>query len=140
MKLFLISLLLVQVLFASNAKEDAIALGVENIFSVALEKAKSEKKMLIMVIVKKNCRWCDKLVKRTLSEAEVKEARKDYTLVIVDRNDDFPNQYKEDISPSIFYIDSMTQKTVYESVGYVGKKCFLNDLNESLATRNEYYN
>ena len=139
MKLILLSILLVHALFASNAKEDATELGVENIFSIALEKAKNEKKMLIMVIVKENCRWCDKLVKRTLSEAEVKNARKDYTLVIVDRNDDFPNQYKEDIFPSIFYIDASTQKTVYESVGYVGKKCFMNDLNESLSTRDEYY-
>jgi len=140
LKLFLISILLVQILFASNAKEAATLLGAENIFSVAMEKARNEKKMLIMVIVKENCRWCDKLVKRTLAEAEVKEARKDYTLVIVDRNDNFPNQYKEDIFPSIFYIDAQTQKTVYESVGYVGKKCFMNDLNQSLATRNEYYN
>jgi len=139
LKLFLISILLVQILFASNAKEDATLLEAENIFSVAMEKAKNEKKMLIMVIVKENCRWCDKLVKRTLAEAEVKEARKDYTLVIVDRNDHFPNQYKEDIFPSIFYIDAQTEKTVYESVGYVGKKCFMNDLNQSLATRNEYY-
>jgi len=139
LKLFLISILLVQILFASNAKDFAMLLGAENIFSVAMEKAKNEKKMLIMVIVKENCRWCDKLVKRTLAEKEVKEARKDYTLVIVDRNDNFPNQYKEDIFPSIFYIDAQAQKTVYESVGYVGKKCFMNDLNQSMATRNEYY-
>ena len=139
MRLILLSILLVHALFASNAKEDAVYLGAENIFSVAIEKAKNEKKMLVMVIVKENCRWCDKLVKRTLAEEEVKEARKDYTLVIVDRNADFPKHFKEDIFPSIFYIDASTQKTVYESVGYIGKKCFLNDLNQSLATRNEYY-
>ncbi len=139
MKLFLLSVLLLQVLFASNAKEDAALLGAEHSFSVAVEKAKSEKKMLVMVIVKENCRWCDKLVKRTLSETAVKDARKDYVLVIVDRNADFPNKFKEDLFPSIFYIDAGTQRTVYESVGYVGTKCFLNDLNESLATQNEYY-
>ena len=130
---------MLQLLFASTAKEDAAFLGVENNFSVAVKKAKNEKKMLVMVIVKEHCRWCDKLVKRTLSEEEVKAAQKDYVTVIVDRNDDFPNKFKEDIFPSIFYIDAATQRTVYESVGYLGKKCFLNDLNQSLAARNEYY-
>ena len=139
LKTLLLSLLLMGTLFASNAREEAELLGAENSFATAINKAKNEKKMLVMVIVKENCRWCDKLVKQTLSEAEVKEKLKNYVMLIVDRNDNFPNRFKEDIFPSIFYIDYSTQKTVYENVGFVGKKCFLNDLNHSLATRNEYY-
>jgi len=134
-----ITVLSVTFLFASSAKEDAQFLGAENVFSTALEKAKSEKKMLVMVIVKEHCHWCEKLVKQTLADPEVKERLSNYVTVIVDRNDDFPKRFKEDIFPSIFYIDYVTGKSIYENVGFIGKKNFLNDLNQTLVSRNEFY-
>ncbi|BAF71992.1 thioredoxin family protein [Sulfurovum sp. NBC37-1] len=139
MKLFLISILFIGTLFATDAKEAAEKLDVESNFATALKKARSEKKMLVMVIVKKGCRWCDKMVYGTLVEPEVKEALKNYVTLIVDKDDAYPNVFKEDFFPSIFYIDQNSQKNVYENVGYIGKKCFLNDLRESLKTRDELF-
>ena len=114
-------------------------MGAENHFETAIKKAKSEKKMLVMVIVKEGCRWCDKLVYKTLAEPEVKEALKGYVTLIIDKDADYPADFKENFFPSIFYIDYSTDKSVYENVGFVGKKCFLNDLKESLKTRDELY-
>ena len=139
MKSFLLFILLAGTLFAANAKEAAENLGFESNYSTAIHKAKAEKKMLVMVIVKKNCRWCEKLLNRTLADPEVKKELKNYVTLIVDRNDTFPSEFKENFFPSIFYIDYNSQKSVYENVGYIGKKCFLNDLRESLKTRNELY-
>ena len=139
MKLFLISLLFIGTLFATDAKEAAQKLGVENHFATAVKKAKTEKKMLVMVVVKEGCRWCDKLVYRTLEEPEVKEALNDYVTLIIDKDDTYPKDFKENFFPSIFYVDYASGKSVYENVGYVGKKCFLNDLRESLKTRDELY-
>lgn len=139
MKLFLLSLLCTLVLFAADAKEAAAQLGVENNFAAALKKAQSEKKMLVMVIVRKNCRWCDRLVTKTLSEPEVKEKLKNYVTLIVDRNDNYPSAFKEDFFPSIFYIDAASGKSVYDHVGFVGKESFLNDLNIALQTRKDLY-
>jgi len=139
LKLFLISLLFVGALFATDAKEAAGKLGVENNFATAMEKARAEKKMLVMVIVKEGCRWCDKLVYKTFEEPEVKEGLKNYVTLIIDKDDKYPKDFKENFFPSIFYIDYNSQKSVYENVGYVGKKCFLNDLRESLKTRDELY-
>ena len=139
MKLFLISLLFIGTLFATDAKEAAAGMGAENHFATAMKKAESEKKMLVMVVVKEGCRWCDKLVYRTLSEPEVKESLKNYVTLIIDKDDDYPKDFKENFFPSIFYIDYSSGKSVYENVGYVGKKCFLNDLRESLKTRDELY-
>ncbi len=126
-------------LFGADAKEAAAQLGAENSFTAALQKAKSEKKILVMVIVKKNCRWCDKLVAKTLSEPEVKERLKSYVTLIIDSDDDFPSEFKENFFPSIFYIDAASGESVYENIGFVGKKCFLNDLSISLQTRNDLY-
>ena len=132
-------MLLVCTLFATNAKEAAKELGVENDYAAAMAKAKSEKKMLVLVIVKENCRWCDKLLSRTFADPEVKDELRNYVTVVIDRNGEFPDEFRENFFPSMFYIDYSSEKSVYENVGYIGKKCFLNDLRESLKTRNELY-
>jgi len=115
-------------LFAMNAKSAAEQLGVESRYVSALKKAQLEKKIMVMVVVKEHCRWCEKLVNRTLQEARVKARLKDFVTVIVDKDDAYPADFKEDFFPSIFYIDYATQKSIYENVGYIGAKCFLNDL------------
>ena len=121
---------------ATDAIEAAKKLGAENNYATAISKAKSEKKLLVMVVVKENCRWCEKLINKTLSEETVKSKLENYITLIVDKNDDFPSDFKENFFPSIFYIDYSTQKSVYSNVGFVGKPCFLNDLNGSLEIRN----
>ncbi len=136
MKVFLMTLLLSYGLMASNALEEAKKLGVESDYAAAIAKAQKEKKMLVLVIVKEDCRWCEKLVNKTLSEETVKKKLENYITLIVDKDDEFPSDFKENFFPSIFYIDYETQKSVYSNVGYVGKPCFLNDLNGSLEIRN----
>ena len=140
MKLFLLSILFISISFAGNAKESALKLGAENNYSTAIKKAKAEKKMLVMVIVKENCRWCDKLLNKTLTDPEVKKELKNYVTLIIDRDDKFPSDFKENFFPSIFYIDDKSEKSVYENIGFVGKKCFLNDLKISQKTREELCN
>jgi len=136
MKLFFMIFLLTYGLMATDAIEAAKKLGAENNYATAISKAKSEKKLLVMVVVKENCRWCEKLINKTLSEETVKSKLENYITLIVDKNDDFPSDFKENFFPSIFYIDYSTQKSVYSNVGFVGKPCFLNDLNGSLEIRN----
>jgi hypothetical protein len=137
MKVFLMALCLSYGLMASNALDEAKKLGVESDYASAILKAKKEKKMLVLVIVKENCRWCEKLVDQTLSQERVKKRLENYITVIVDKEDEYPNIFNEDFFPSIFYIDYNSEKSVYSNVGFVGEKCFLNDLNfsqESLDT------
>jgi hypothetical protein len=136
MKLFFMTLFLTYGLMATDALEAAKKLGAENSYATAISKAKKEKKLLVMVIVKENCRWCEKLIDKTLSEETVKKKLENYITLIVDKDDDFPSDFKENFFPSIFYIDYSTQKSVYSNVGFVGKPCFLNDLNGSLEIRN----
>ena len=140
MRLFFLSLVSSCLLMASNAPEAAKRLGAESSYDAAVAKAQKENKMLVMVIVKENCRWCDKLIKRTLSDPSVKnKLEKDYVTLILDKDAPYPGDFKENFFPSIFYIDEKTQKSVYENVGYIGAKCFKNDLNSALETRKVLY-
>ncbi len=139
MKLFFMTLLLTYGLMAIDAIDAAKKLGAENNYATAISKAEKEKKLLVMVVVKKDCRWCDKLIDKTLSEETVKSKLENYITLIVDKDDEFPSDFKENFFPSIFYIDYSTQKSVYSNVGFVGKPCFLNDLNGSLEIRNNQH-
>lgn len=139
MKILLMILMLSYMLIASSALEEAKQLGVESNYATALAKAQKEKKILVMVIVKENCRWCEKLINNTLSEEGVQKELKNYITLIVDKDDTYPNQFTEEFFPSIFYIDPVTEKSVYSNVGYVGKKCFLNDLHDAASIHSQLF-
>ena len=137
MKIFLTILMLSYALMASTALEEAKKLGAESDYATAIAKAKKEKKMLVMVIVKEDCRWCERLINRTLSDESVKKELENYITLIIDKDADFPTTFTEDLFPSIFYIDDASEKSVYGNVGYVGTKCFFNDLNDAVSIRKE---
>ena len=140
MKFFFITLLLSYALIASNALEEAKKIGAETDYATAIAKAQKEKKMLVMVIVKEDCRWCEKLVEKTLNEASVKkELDKNYITLIIDKDAEYPSVFIEDYFPSIFYIDYASQKSMYGNVGYVGKKCFFNDLHDAENIRKQLF-
>ena len=140
MRLFVVlSLLCMRMLFATDAMEAAKNLGVENRYDTAIAKATKENKMLIMVIVKKHCRWCEKLVDKTLSNRQVRDTLNDFVTLIVDKGADYPSDFNVSFFPSIFYIDPASGKSVYESMGYVGVKCFINDLHDAQKTRESLY-
>jgi hypothetical protein len=128
-------------LWAMDASEAARKLGVESDYAQAWQKAQQEKKMLVLVIVKKNCRWCHKLVDRTLSDPSVKEKLDaSFVTVIVDKDDTYPKMFRENFFPSTFFIDYTTQKSVYENVGYINAASFKSDLQEALKMRQALYN
>jgi thioredoxin-related protein len=127
-------------LWATDASEAARRLGVESDYAQAWQKAQQEKKILILVIVKQHCRWCHKLIDRTLSDPSVKEKLdSDFVTVIVDKDDTYPKVFRENFFPSTFFIDYTTQKSVYENVGYINAASFKNDLQEALKIQHVLY-
>ena len=135
MKKFLLILLLGSGLFANNAYKEALKIGAETDYATAIVKAQKENKILVMVIVQENCRWCGRLIDRTLSEESVKKELENYVTLVVDNDASYPNVFKEDLFPAIFYIDANSQKSIYTNVGYIGVECFLNNLSESSKTQ-----
>jgi thioredoxin-related protein len=118
-------------LFASNALTEAKKIGAQTNYATAISKAQKENKILVMVIVHEHCRWCGRLIDRTLSEESVKKELKNYVTLIVDHDGTYPNVFKEDLFPAIFYIDAKSQKSIYTGVGYVDPEGFLRNLAEA---------
>ncbi len=126
MKLLLLSLLLVCNLMAISAKEYAPTLNAMTDMNKAYAKAESEKKhMILLLVVKDGCHWCEKMVEQTLQDKAVKNALSDTVIVISDLDSDLAKIFKAEQTPSMFFIDVKTKKSLYEQVGYEKPSAFM---------------
>lgn len=119
-------------LMAADAAKAAKELGVYNDYKTAHQKAKSENKLMVLVVVWKPCKACDKLVNNTLSNDIVKNRLKDHVTVILDYKDKMPEEFHIKMAPKIFYINPKTEKSVWESMGAVSPETFMDDFKEAL--------
>jgi len=118
-------------LMAADAAKAAKELGVYNNYETALQKAKSENKLMVLVVVWDPCKACDKLVRNTLANTMVKNRLKDYVTVILDYKDKMPKEFHVEMAPRIFYIDTKTGKSVWESMGAVSIESIMDDFKEA---------
>jgi len=135
MKLFFLFFTLTYALFAIDAKDAAFALDFEESYTVGLEKAQQEDKLLMLVIVQNPCPYCEKLVEQTLSDPQVVAVLGNFVSVIVDKHGEFPQKFKTCLTPICFFIDPQTEEDVWESPGYLEAKAFLEVLTEAQQMR-----
>jgi thioredoxin-related protein len=92
----------------------------------AFEKAKKEKKLLIVMAVSDNCQWCEKMKKNTLSNPKVAKQLENYVLVMADR--ETPSEknqlYPFKHVPIIFFM-THEKETLDELQGYFDPEDFL---------------
>jgi len=126
MKSLLLSFLLVSNLMAITATEYAPTINAVTDLDKAYEKVKSEQKeMILLLIVKDGCHWCEKMVEETLQDKTVKEALSDTVIIIVDLDTALAKKFKAEQTPSMVFIDVKTKKSVYEQVGYEKPGAFM---------------
>jgi thioredoxin-related protein len=134
MKKLLTILLLTLTLFGANVDEFAQEMGFERDYKTALAKAEKANKPLMMVLGADYCPWCRKFERNTLSSKLIKpELKKDVIVLVVDKKFDiesFPKEFQTQITPRVFFINPTTQKSFYESMGYVKKSEFFKKLQE----------
>jgi uncharacterized protein YyaL (SSP411 family) len=91
----------------------------------AFEKARAERKPLMVMVVTRNCRWCKKMKTRTLSDPAVTSRLQRFVLVHVDREkvDSSVIPYAKFV-PTIYFMTPQ-QKILERVVGYFNKDDFL---------------
>ena len=98
----------------------------------ALLKARKEHKPVMVYVKSDSCAYCDKMKKRTLSDAGVQENIKDFIVVTADKNENETKQYlpATRYTPTIYFISSKF-KVVNTVKGYLGKDDFNLWVNDS---------
>jgi len=98
----------------------------------ALLKARKEHKPVMVYVKSDSCAYCDKMKKRTLSDAGVQENIKDFIVVTADKNENETKRYlpATRYTPTIYFISSKF-KVVNTVKGYLGKDDFNLWVNDS---------
>lgn len=136
MKIFFLIIGFFFTLNAANIDDFAKSVNYEREYKTALAKAQKEQKMLMLLVVADYCPWCKKFERKTLEDESVKEfVSKNFTPLVIDKireRGSYPNEYDVPLIPAVFFIDSNTQKSIYEVVAYKTKDEFMLDMQNAL--------
>ena len=118
MKKIILLLLMTLTLFAANAKDAAFLLDYEEVYAQALTKAKQEHKVLMMVIVKEPCPYCDMLVEKTLDSADIKAKLKNFIPLVIAHDGKYPDKFRPPVRPVTLFINPDNTTVLYTLAGY----------------------
>ena len=105
-------------LFASNAKDAAFMLDYREVYKVALDEAKKEHKILMMVIVKEPCPYCDELVENTLDSSSIKAKLTEFVPLIIAHDDKYPDKFRPPFRPMTLFINPDDSSILKSLAGY----------------------
>jgi len=130
MKIVIMFILVFCNLMAITAEDAAWLLNAQTDLNKAYEKAKNEKKkMVLLVVVKDSCDWCKMMVHETLKDQNIQANLTDMVTVIMDIDSKkLPKEFQTELTPAMFFIDAKSKKSVLKNVGYIKKGGFLIDI------------
>ena len=111
-------LLLTLTLFGANAKDSAFMLEYREVYSSALKEAKKEHKVLMMVIVKEPCPYCDMLVDDTLDTKTIKDKLTNFVPLIIAHDDKYPDRFRPPFRPMTLFINPDDSSILKSLAGY----------------------
>lgn len=132
MKKIVMFLLMSTLMFAEGYKEFAKEMAYETEYKAALERAKKEKKNLMVLMITNYCPWCTKLEKKTLADKNVdKTLKSKYIPLIINKEEgNFPKYLSAPVVPVVFFVNPNAEEVIYENIGFSNKVDFLNLLQQ----------
>lgn len=109
-----------------NEENFASEMKYETNYDEAVKKSKKMNKNIMLVLVSNYCPWCRKFEQRVLLKKEVNAIiQKNYIPLIINREKDpFPKAFDTGFTPIVHFIDSKTQKSYKNVIGYNNKDEF----------------
>lgn len=129
-RILLLSAFLLSTIHAINAEEAVWLLDAQTELDKAFEMAQKEKKpMVLLVIIKDGCIWCERMVNETLKDKKVKEQLNDLSITVIkDFDEKRPSEYNATLTPTLFFIDAKKKNILQKIVGYEKSGSFLMDI------------
>gem|GEM_PF-303788 len=141
MKFFILFFTLAITLLGAEIDEFASDMGYYRDYAKALEQAKKEDKVIMLVLVGDYCPWCRKFERQTLKrEIIAMHINQNFVPLIVDRNLDennYPSKYYSPRIPSVSFIEPKKESKIFESLGYLQKDEYKEILDQTLAKYKE---
>lgn len=98
----------------------------EDDYKIALEKAKKENKLIMMIVSQVTCPWCRKLERQTLKKKKIDIlVKENFIALSVDKDKlNYPKKFEVKVVPTIFFINSKDETVIKKVLGYKNKKDF----------------
>ncbi len=136
MKYLLLLLTLFSLAFSAEIDEFASDVNYLRDYKEAVKFAKEENKMVMLVLVGDYCPWCKKFEKKTLMSKDVKTyVDENFVAVVVDKYKDkgsYPDEFYAPLIPAVYFINPSTQKSVLDTVAYMKKKEYIENMEDAL--------
>ena len=136
MKSFILLFILLTSLFGAKIDDFSKEASYHRDYYSALEIAKKEQKIVMLVLVADFCPWCKKFERKTLEHKDISAlVEKNFIPVIVDNYrdiDKFPKKLATKRLPTVYFIDSSNQKILSKSTLYLKKNDFLITINKAI--------
>ncbi len=129
MRIFIVSIVTICNLMAISAKDAAWVLDAQNSVNQAYNIAKAQKKKLVLlVVVKDGCNWCEMMVNDTLSDDNVRYELSDLVTVVTDIDSGIAKRLGVTLTPSMYFLDAKTHRPVHKHIGYEKPGSFIIDI------------
>ena len=136
MKIFITLLMTLSLGFAAEIDEFASEVKYLRDYQTAIQTAKEQNKMVMLVVVGDYCPWCKKFERKTLKSSEVMaEADENFVGLVIDKYKDkgnYPKAFFSPLIPAVFFIDPATEKSLLDTVAYMKKDEFLENMEDAL--------
>ena len=131
MKFLFLLMLLVSQIFAKSYTESGKEFSYELQYKQAVEKAKKEKKDIMLLMVSNFCPWCQKLEKVVLSKEKINtQIHTKYIPLILNKDEkQYPNQFETPMVPTVYFIDYKTEQIKTKVIGYNNRQDMINTIN-----------
>lgn len=135
MKIFILLFIFLASLWSAEIDNFASSVDYKRDYKTALKIAKQENKMLMLVVVADYCPWSKKFEKKTLKSDSISTlVNENFVPVIIDKHRDegsYPQIYKSPLIPAIFFIDPISEQSIYKSLSYVSQREFIYTIDEA---------
>jgi thioredoxin-related protein len=137
MKIFIALLMTFSFIYAAEIDEFASEVNYLRDYQTAIQKAKEQNKMVMLVVVGDYCPWCKKFERKTLKSSEVMaQANEQFVGLVIDKYKDkgnYPKAFFSPLIPAVFFIDPASEKSLLETVAYMKKNDFLENMDDALS-------
>ena len=129
MKTVILFLLILSNLLAITAEDAAWLIDAQRDVDKAYAKAhKEQKSMILVVVVKDGCSWCERMVHDTLKDADVQDQLFDTVTVVRAYGEPLPEGLEVTSTPTMFFLDAKSRRMILKQVGYIQKGSFIIDI------------
>lgn len=104
-----------------------------NSYQQALENAKKQNRIALIMMESAYCPWCRKMKRATLQDPAVKlYLEKHFVLAILDNDrDNFPKELKTRLVPTVHFVDAGGE-VIWQTIGYRDSNAFIEEMTTAI--------